>query len=245
MKKLLPIIALLVLFGAGCTKAQTVKGSYDGGICINEGDGTVMTDTSTCERDVYLGVARLPSLEERIELLERHLGPAHVDCNNRTGSELCTVTNVATRLNELATKSPLMVTVKLKTPIKKSGGSFDSACPPGEGLWGCVQREAEDRVTTQTTTQIPLQEFIDLLDLYYVPATSTEPVRHVMSATSTPTGIKWSSSPMTGFAGADNKNIGFYRDGKLVFSATMQGWIDFLLPFATSTTSNQPAKLVK
>ncbi|HNA25182.1 MAG TPA: hypothetical protein PLI01_00475 [Nitrospira sp.] len=69
----------------------------------------------------------------------------------------------ADNLRDLEAKKqkPIMVTVKLKTPIK-------TWCPAYDAPNGCTEE-----YKTETTTQIPLQEFVDLLDFKYVPATST------------------------------------------------------------------------
>ena len=69
---------------------------------------------------------------------------------------------------------PIMVTVKLKTPIKQmkvAGANEWCTKPILDGSDWYYSKECGEE--TVTTTQIPLQEFVDLLDYKYVPATST------------------------------------------------------------------------
>ena len=74
--------------------------------------------------------------------------------------------NIERRIKKL--EDPIMVTVQLKTPIQKSS---HHAC------YGWPETVCEGKnyteYSTTTSMEIPLQEFVDLLNLYYVPATST------------------------------------------------------------------------
>lgn len=111
---------------------------------------------------VLFGAGCKPAVEkdvnnERIDVLENRIGPvADVVCTD-TNWDHCEKQTVDSRLDALEKGAPIMVTVQLKTPIK--------------GM-RCIEGKCFD-YDRETTTQIPLQEFVDLLDFKYVPATST------------------------------------------------------------------------